>query len=422
MAQLKDDCFAFGGELMKTAEAIEILKERTVPVVGGEAVRIKAAAGRILADDLVAPRDVPPHDNAAVDGYAVYFDDLGPEGPTRLPVTGRIAAGHPLGRPARRGEAVRIFTGAPMPAGTIDAGPDTVLMQEDCTPEGDLVVIPPGIKRGANRRKRGEDVKQGDKVLSRGRRLRPQDIGLAASLGSTELTVYKRLKAAVFSTGDEVVDPGVDLPPGGIYDANRYVIVALLESLGCEVTDLGILADRYETVRDSLMQAAATHDLIVTSGGASTGDEDHIRAAVEGLGRLHFWRLAIRPGRPLALGQIGRVPFLGLPGNPVAVMVTFLRFARPLVLGLAGCTEADPPYYRVRADFDYKKKEGRREWLRAKLFTNPDGSLSARKYAYDGAGILSSAVYADGLIELPEEMKTLKRGTMVDFLSFSELK
>lgn len=422
MAQLKDDCFAFGGELMRTAEALRILTERAVTVVAPEPVPLAEAYGRILARDLIAPRDVPPHDNAAVDGYAVYFDDLEADGPTRLPVGGRIAAGYALPRPARRGEALRIFTGAPMPTGESDEGPETVLMQEDCEAAGEFVVIPPGIKRGANRRKRGEDIRKGEVILAAGRRLRPQDVGLAASIGATELPVYQRLRVALFSTGDEVHEPGSELPPGGIYDANRYALRGLVESLGCRVTDLGILEDRLETVCDALRKAAADHDLLITSGGASTGDEDHIRAAVEALGRIHFWRLAIRPGRPLALGQIGNVPFVGLPGNPVAVMVTFLRFARPLILALSGCTETEPRAFKVRADFDYKKKPGRREWLRAKLVADPAGGLLARKYAQDGAGILRSTVEADGLIELPEEVKMLEKGAVVDFLPFSELR
>ncbi|MEE9300914.1 MAG: gephyrin-like molybdotransferase Glp [Alphaproteobacteria bacterium] len=422
MAQLKDDCFAFGGELMRTDEAIRILKERTVAIVGSETVDLKGAPGRILAGDLIAGLNVPPHDNAAVDGYAVYFDDLNAKRATTLPVTGRTAAGHALERPARRGEALRIFTGGSMPSGDGDGGPDTVLMQEDCELEGESVVIPPGIKQGANRRSAGEDIKAGAVILKKGHRLRPQDVALAASVGATGLEVFERLRVAVFSTGDEIYEPGSELPPGGIFDANRYALFGLLETLGVAVTDLGILEDRFESVRAALAEAAESHDLLITSGGASTGDEDHIKAAVQALGRLHFWRLAIRPGRPLALGQIGTVPFIGLPGNPVAVMVTFLRFARPLILGLSGATETEPRSYRVPVDFDYKKKAGRREWLRAKLVTGPGGGVSARKYAFDGAGILTSAVYADGLIELPEEMDRLSKGTIVDFLPFNELR
>ena len=300
-------------------------------------------------------------------------------------------------------------------------GPDTVLMQEDCREDGDAVIVPPGIKRGANRRNAGEDIAPGTTILTAGRALRPQDVGLAASIGRTELTVFRRLRVAIFSTGDEVYEPGAALGEGGIYDSNRYVIAGLGERLGCAVTDMGILPDRLDAITDALAERSRDHDLLLTSGGMSTGDEDHVKAAVEALGHLHFWRLAIRPGRPIALGQVGRVPFIGLPGNPVAVMVTFLRFARPLILRLGGCTEVEPAHYRVPAGFDYKKKRGRREWLRARLSARPDGTLGAEKFARDGAGILTSAVFADGLIELPEDLTTLSAGTMVDFLPFNEM-
>ena len=416
MAQLSDDCFAFGGELMRTEDALRLLAERLTPVVDTEQVALRRAAGRVLAGDVCAQRSVPPYDNAAVDGFAVFFDDLRGDGATRLPVTGRIAAGHPLGREARPGEAIRIFTGAPMPD-----GPDTVLMQEDCTTDGEHVIIPPGIKRGANRRRAGEDIEKGGVILRAGQRLRPQDVGLAASVGCATLTVYRRLRVAVFSTGDEVREVGEDLPPGCIYDSNRYAVSALLESLGCEVGDLGILPDRYEAIRDALADAAGTFDLIVTSAGVSTGEEDHVRAAVEALGAIHFWRLAIRPGRPLALGQVAGTPFIGLPGNPVAVMVTFMRFARPAILLLMGATDIAPNFFRVRAAFGYRKKRRRREWIRASLFTDTDGVLAARRFPREGAGILTSMVESDGLVELSEELTQLDPGTMVDFLPFSEV-
>jgi molybdopterin molybdotransferase len=370
---------------------------------------------------------VPAHDNSAVDGYAVYFDDLDPGAETRLAVTGRITAGHPLGRPARRGEALRIFTGAPMPPGDDGgddgsaSGPDTIMMQEDCREDGDHVIIMAGIKRGANRRAAGEDIAAGATILRRGRRLKPADVGLAASAGHPTLEVYQALRVAVFSTGDELRDPGDPLDPGAIYDANRYALGALLASLGCAVTDLGILPDDLATVRDALGKAARDHDLLFTSGGVSVGDEDHVKAAVEAQGSLHFWRLAIKPGRPLALGQIGAVPFVGLPGNPAAAMVTFMRFARPLILRLAGATEVEPVLYRVSADFDHKKKLDRREWVRARLVTQDDGGLAAVKFPREGAGILSSLVESHGLVELPEDMTQLSRGTMVDFLPFNEV-
>ncbi len=416
MAQLSDDCFAFGETLMNTHEALAELSGRLTPVVETETAGLRDACGRVLAADIRAAHSVPPHDNSAVDGYAVFFDDLDAAGDTRLRIAGRVAAGQMLDRAARSGDAIRIFTGAPMPE-----GPDTVLMQEDCTADGDYVTIPAGIKRGANRRSAGEDIEKGSTILRAGRRLRPQDVGLAASVGCATLPVYRRLRVALFSTGDEVRDVGEELEPGCIYDSNRYAIAALLDRLGCEVDDLGILPDRLESVRDGLAAAAEGHDLIVTSAGVSVGEEDHVRTAVNALGSIHFWRLAIRPGRPIALGQIGRVPFIGLPGNPVAVMVTFMRFARPAILLLSGCTNTEPNIFRVRADFQYRKKAARREWLRASLFTGDDGAVCATKFPRDGAGILSSMVEADGLIELPEELTLLEPGTMVDFLPFNEV-
>jgi molybdopterin molybdotransferase len=426
MAQLSDDCFAFGGRLMTTAEALALLEARVVAVTERETVTLGAALNRILADDLAATRDVPPHDNSAVDGYAIYFDDLAAEGETRLALApGRAAAGHPIDAAQARGTAVRIFTGAPMPAGAVGDGPDTVMMQEDCVEDGAdgarSVRIPPGIKRGSNRRKRGEDVRAASVVLKRGQRLRPQDIGLAASIGCTALEVHRPLRVAVFSTGDEIREPGSDLPPGCVYDANRFTLAALLAQLGCAVTDLGVLPDRVDAIKAALDGAAKDHGLLITSGGVSTGEEDHVKAAVEALGSIHAWRLAIKPGRPIALGQVGRVPFLGLPGNPVAVMVTFLRIARPMILKLMGGTETAPHLFRVRAAFEHKKKKDRREWVRARLAVDADGTTVAEKFPRQGAGILSSMVESDGLVELPEAMTRLVPGTMVDFLPFSEV-
>ena len=416
MVDLKDDCFAMGAELMPYLEALDILKSRINPIADVETVSLRLALKRIAAEDVLAKRNVPPHDNAAVDGYAVFFEDLNPDQETRLPVTGRIAAGHPLDRSAQQGEALRVFTGAPMPA-----GPDTIFFQEDCERIGDGVVLKPGIKKGANRRKAGEDIAEGRVIIEKGQRLRAQEIGLAASVGCVALKTHRRLKAAVFSTGDEVRDPTDEAPAGCIFDTNRYTIMSLLEGLDVSVTDLGILPDSLAAVREALSAAANDHDLLITSGGASQGEEDHIAAAVEELGTLHFWRLAIKPGRPIALGQIGGAAFVGLPGNPVAVMVTFMQIARPLILMLAGCSETKPPMYQVRANFDHQKKLGRREWLRAKLVRNDNGVLGAIKYHTDGAGILSSMAFADGLIELPEDQGPFDQGTMVDFLPFNEV-
>ncbi len=415
MAQLSDDCFAAAGALMPLEEALDLLKGRLQPVTGAETVPLRGALDRILAEDLVAARDVPPHDNSAVDGYAVYFDDLEAARPTRLPVVGRAAAGHPAREPAERRRAVRIFTGAPMPE-----GPDTVFMEEDVEADGDHVVLPPGLKRGANRRHAGEDVARGSVVLRAGRRLRPQDIGLAASIGRSALAVTRRLRVAVFSTGDEVRDPGAEAGPGCIYDSNRYTVMGLLDGLGCDITDLGIVADDLDAIRGTLQGAAADHDLVVTTGGVSLGEEDHVKAAVEALGRLHFWRVAIKPGRPIALGQVGGTAFVGLPGNPVAVMVTFMVIVRPVVLLLAGCTDVTPSLFRVRAGFDFTKKPGRREFLRARLVSGADGP-TAMRFPTDGAGILTSMVESDGLVELLEDQASLGKGDMVRFLPFSEV-
>jgi molybdopterin molybdotransferase len=401
---------------MRTEEALALIRERVDCRAGTENVPLAVAPGRVLAEDVTAPNDVPPHDNSAVDGYAVFHDDLAATSDTRLPLGGRAAAGHPLEGPARRGTAVRIFTGAPMPA-----GPDSVVMQEDCRLEGDAVIIPPGVKRSANRRRRGEDVTAGSVVLQAGRRLRPQDLGQAASVGRAALTVRRPLRAALFSTGDEIAEPGAPLAAGQIYDANRYTITALLTGLGLEVDDLGILADELEPIRASLEAAAGDHDLIVTSGGVSVGDEDHVKPAVESQGSLHLWRLAIKPGRPIALGQVHGVPFVGLPGNPVAVLVTFVTLVRPMILRLMGANDAEPRRYQVPAGFAYAKKAGRREWLRGRLQKVADGTWQAVKYPRDGSGILSSLVESDGLIELAEEVREVEPGTPVDFLPFTEV-
>ncbi len=416
MAQLSDDCFAHGGRLMRTEKALELLAGSIVCVTEPEPAALARALGRILAEDVSAPHDVPPGDNSAVDGYAVFFDDLNRRGETALPVAGRAAAGHPLDAPPKRGVAVRIFTGAPMPEGM-----DTVMMQEDCRSDGENVTLPPGLKRGANRRARAEDITAGSIVLHRGMRLRAQDLGQAAATGRTELMVSRPLNVALFSTGDELREPGAALPEGCIYDSNRYTITGLLAGLGCAVDDLGIIEDRPEAIRAALGAAARKHDLIVTSGGISVGEEDHVKAAVEALGALHFWRLAIKPGRPIALGQVGRVPFVGLPGNPVAVMVTFLNIVRPMILRLMGGTGLKPHHFRVRADFSHKKKKDRREWVRARLVSDSEAGWRAVKFPREGAGILSSMVESEGLVELPEDLTVIEPGTMVDFLPFSEV-
>lgn len=416
MAQLSDDCFAHGGRLMRTDEALTLLEDKLACVTESEQIPTPSALGRILREDVFAPANIPPHDNSAVDGYAIYFDDLNAEASTRLRIAGRQAAGQVPVEPPQRGEALRIFTGAVMPE-----GPDTVMMQEDCQLEDGWVVIPPGIKRGANRRDAGEDVQSGSRVLANGHRLRAQDLGQAAAVGRQTLTVSRALRVALFSTGDELREPGQTLDAGAIHDSNRYTLGGLLRNLGCEVSDLGILHDEASAIQAALGSAADRHDVVITSGGVSVGEEDHVKQAIESLGQIHAWRLAIKPGRPIALGQIGRIPFVGLPGNPVAVMVTFLVIVRPMLLRLMGGRVTDPQRFPVRADFSYRKKKDRREWLRVNLQPAGDGGWKAVKFPRDGAGILSSLVESQGLAELPEDMTNVEPGTVLDYLPFSEV-
>jgi molybdopterin molybdotransferase len=415
MAQLSDDCFAFGGALLGVDAALALIEARVSPVVEEELAPLSEACGRVLAHDLVAEMDLPPHANSAVDGFAIAHADLLADRETVLLVAGRAAAGHPLGRAARRGEAIRIFTGAAMPEGA-----DTVMMQEDCVVEDGRVRMKPGLRKGANRRHAGEDVAKGAIALPAGRRLKPADLGLAAALGQDALGVFRPLRAALLSTGDEVCEPGTPLASGMIYDANRVMLAALLRGLGCSVTDLGIRPDRAAALVDTLAGAAAEHDLIVTSGGVSTGEEDHVKAAVEKLGRIDFWRLAIKPGRPVALGQVRGVPMVGLPGNPVAAALTFAILARPLILRLGGGRAAPPLAFPVEAGFAYRKKPGRREYVRANLGRD-DGRLVATRYPKDGAGILSSIVQSDGFAVIMEDVAELAPGEMVEFLPFSEV-
>jgi molybdopterin molybdotransferase len=415
MAQLTDDCFAFGGRLIPLQEARALIQTRFACVAGAETVELAEADGRVLAEDIVAPISVPAATNSAVDGYAVHFEDLSPGQDTVLPIQGRAAAGHPMAGPLPRGFAARVFTGALMPD-----GPDTVLMQEDCHADDGQVRIRPGIRRGANRRLAGEDVTAGDTVLRAGRRLGPPEVGLCASLGRIDAPVRRRLRVALFSTGDEVAEPGTPLRHGQIYDSNRAMAAALLERAGVAVTDGGILPDHPDVLRAALHAASGGHDLILTSGGVSTGEEDHVRGAIEHLGTLSFWRLGIKPGRPVAVGTIGSTPLVGLPGNPVAAMVTYMAIARPLIAALRGETLRDPPRFPVASGFSYRKKPDRREYVRVRLESGASG-LVAQRFPREGAGILTSLTESDALAELPEAMTEVTPGQSIACLPLSML-
>jgi molybdopterin molybdotransferase len=421
MAQLTDDCFAFSGPLLRLDDMERLIRERILPVAENEHVPLHGARGRVVAQDVKAPVDLPPFDNSAVDGYAVQHADLQADKETKLPVSGRLTAGARANPAIKPGTAIRIFTGAAMPKGA-----DTVFMQEDVTVEGDRVTVPKGLKLGANRRLAGEDVPAGAIVLPSGTVLEAQHIALAAALGLTEIVVRRRLTVAIFSTGDEVVEPGSVRAGAAIYDSNRFLLTELLERLGAIVTDLGILADDPEKLSRKLTEAAASHDLIITSGGVSTGEADYVRDAVERIGKLVFWRVAIKPGRPVALGVIPTLSgqgaaFVGLPGNPVAVFVTFVRVVKPLLRRLSGARPDKLVPLPVRAAFAYKKKKDRREYVRVALKRAPDGEIEALKHPQDGAGILTSLTETDGLLEFPEDVTTIEPGARVGFLSYAAL-
>ncbi len=416
MAQLSRDDEAFGGPLMSVEQASARAAELAAPVSGIETLPLGQADGRVLAETLVAGLDLPPFANSAVDGYAVRFADLAPAGETMLALAGRIAAGADAAGVATSGVAVRVFTGAPMPAGA-----DTVFMQEDVLLEDGRVRLPAGLKAGANARPAGEDIAAGEKAFAAGHRLRPQDLGLLAALGQTQVTVRRRPRVAIFSTGDELTEPGRPLRPAAIYDANRSLLAAMVARAGAEVLDLGILRDEPDSLAKRLAEAARACDLILTSGGVSTGEEDHVKTALARAGSLDFWRIGIKPGRPVAMGVIGTTPFVGLPGNPVAVFVTFAFVARPLLARLAGTAHRAPAALPVRLGFAYRKKEGRREYVRVSLSPGEDGVMVARKHPQDGAGVLTSLTRTDGLVELADDWTVIAEGALAPFYAYAGL-
>ena len=418
-AKLIDDCFILDRDRIPHAEALAILKSRISPVVEIEKTSLAKAAGRYLARAIIAPRPIPAHDNAAVDGYAFSYAAYDTEKEGKFRIVGEAAAGHPFKAIPPANCAVRIFTGAVMPTGL-----DTVAMQEDARIEQSdkdpWVLIPLGLKQGANRRLAGEDTKEGAVLAEPGARLRPQDVAAAAATGLDTISCYTPLNVAIVSTGDEIIRPGESFEAGKVYDANAPMLEGLVRATGAVATNLGVLPDKAEKVKDALSDASRNYDAIVISGGASQGAEDHVASSIDVLGKRHLWQIAIKPGRPMSFGQIGDCAVLGLPGNPVAVFVCFAIYVRPVLTRLAGGAWPEPHRFPLPTNFSQKKKLGRREFWRARLTNDPDGLLRVAKFPRDGSGLISSLREADGLIEVAENVGEVHMGEMVSFIPFSE--
>ena len=395
--------------LIPVNDAIEQLSARARVLVGTETVSLLAALGRVLAEDMIAPNSVPAADNSAMDGYAVRAADV--SAGTVLKISDRVPAGT-VGKPLATGTAARIFTGAPIPENA-----DAIVIQEDTELKGDQVLLNIAPRKGDHVREAGQDIQAGSTILTKGRRLRAQDIGLLASVGCAEICVYEKLKVGVMSTGDELVDPPAALGPGQIYNSNHYTLQALLLQLNMQPVDLGMVADTPEATIAALQKGNQTADCILSSGGVSVGEEDHVKSAVESLGKLELWRLAIKPGKPLAFGRIAETPFFGLPGNPVSGFVTFMLIARSYLLRCQGCTETELTTVYGDADFEVKGG-GRREYLRVQLHFDAAGRGTVTDFRNQGSGVMSSVSWANGLAEI-EIGQNVRKGDRVKVLLLS---
>lgn len=406
----------FDRQALSCEEALKRILNDVAPVDGLERLHIKAALGRIMGEDVQARINVPPHTNSAMDGYALRSQDLPAEGETRLGVAGTAWAGHPFCGNLNPGECVRIFTGAPMPKGT-----DTVIIQEQVQRDGDTIRLAGSFSAGQNVRAAGEDIVLGQTVLSTGRRLTPADLGLLASVGVGEVSVRRRPRVAYFSTGDELRSVGETLNEGAIYDSNRYSLHGVLSRLGVEILDLGVVRDTPEAIHAAMGQAARIADAVISSGGVSVGEADHVTDALCALGRVAFWKVAMKPGRPLAFGRVGGAVFFGLPGNPVSVMVTFYQFVQPALRRMMGESDFSPLTIKVRCASKLKKRPGRVEFQRGRLVRDEQGDLQVYSTGSQGSAILSSMSQANCFIVLALESGQVAPGAMVDVQPFSEV-
>lgn len=399
--------------LLPYDEALTELTSHISALAGVTQKPLMQALGEVLAQNQQASINVPPADNSAMDGYAFNTNDMNLNGDTILPVSQRIAAGE-TGVPLKPGTAARIFTGAPIPEAA-----NAVIMQEQVELENDQIRFQRNLEAGNNIRPQGNDIQAGQTILQKGNRLRAQDIGLAASVGLETLPVFEKLRVGMFFTGDELVEPGQPLAPGQIYDSNRYTLYGLLKSLGCEIVDLGLVGDTLEATKEAMLEVSSKADLVVTCGGVSVGEEDYVRIAIEQLGDLFLWRLRIKPGKPLAFGQINNTSFIGLPGNPVSVFATFCLFVCPVIKTLQGRNWQKPLAVPVKSAFDWPKPDSRREFLRARLETGDTGEPVATIYSNQDSGVLTSTVWGQGLVEIAEG-QTVSAGELVDYLSYSQ--
>ncbi len=407
-------CDTIKVDLIPYDDALENLLSFADTVDKTESVSLTEALNRTLAEDIKSTINVPPAANSAMDGYAIRLGDVNSGGTTTLKVSQRIPAGE-IGEPVAAGTAARIFTGAVVPAEA-----DVVIMQEQVEAAGDNMSFDADVKRWQNIRAAGEDISEDQTILQKGTRLRAQDLGLAASIGTSHFEVTRKVRVGIFFTGDELVEPGKPLGPGKIYDSNRYTLTGLLQNMGCEIVDLGIVGDTFEQTTQAIMEATETTDLVITSGGVSVGEEDHVRIALEKLGKLHMWRLKIKPGKPLAFGIVNDTAFMGLPGNPVSAFATFCLFVAPFIKKLQGRTKIYTESTQVTANFEWPKPDRRREFTRAKITRNNNNQLQASLYPNQGSGVLMSTSWADGFVDIAENT-SVTSGDQVNYMSFKDI-
>ena len=414
MAQLTKDLKAFGNKLVKLNTAIKIIKNNFNLQQYTELVNLKNTLNRISGENIISSINVPAHSNSAVDGYAINFKEYS-NGNRKFNIIGKSSAGHPFNKKVQKLNSIRVLTGAILPPNL-----DTIIMEEDCKIINNILTLPDNVKKGINYRYLGEDIKKNSIVYKKGHKIKPQDIGVLASLGIKRIRAYKALKIAIFSSGDELVNVGKPLNKGQIYDSNREMIIAFLSKLGFLVTDLGILKDKSDVIENKLKKASINNDLIITSGGMSLGDEDHIKNIIDNKGSIYAWRLAIKPGRPVGFGMFNKCPIIGLPGNPAAAFITFLVVAIPILKQMSGQLVNKYNLIPITSDFYYTKKKGRKEFIRVKLI-NKKNKLTAQKFPKAGAGILTSTTWSSGIGILDEKVEEIKPGDKIDYLSFNEI-